>query len=166
MAKDIKTFSDGSKLFYAQGKFDDWCVYLERPNVRAYPPTDINYFTQLLGFANSYGVQLVYDDFKQLYEHTRAHKAVNVEGHSLIEALAGKYTTTPSDKLEFEVLFTILYAAMVAVEQKANTRLGAKIQCLGVHQILLDKMPVKQAAKYSYGMKAYEISAECASRGF
>lgn len=29
MGRIVTTFSDGSKLEYDKGAFDDWCVYLE-----------------------------------------------------------------------------------------------------------------------------------------
>ena len=40
MGKPITKFADGSYLEYAQGKFDQWCVYLTRPNQPKYAPQD------------------------------------------------------------------------------------------------------------------------------
>jgi hypothetical protein len=86
----------------------------------------------------------------------------------LVVNIAAKYQQAPNDSLETEIIFTILFAAMVAEENKANTRLGAKIKRLGVHQVLMDTPPISSriAANYSRGMKWQEINKECSDRGF
>lgn len=46
MGRIVTTFSDGSKLEYDKGAFDDWCVYLTRPSISKYAPKDFQYFHQ------------------------------------------------------------------------------------------------------------------------
>ena len=43
MGRIVTTFSDGSKLEYDKGAFDDWCVYLTRPSISKYAPKDFQY---------------------------------------------------------------------------------------------------------------------------
>jgi hypothetical protein len=164
----IKNFSDGSLLEYDQGGFDAWCVYLTRHNSPRRAPLDTEYFTQLVNYAGIYHAQKIYEDFKTLYEHVRSTKSVNAHGHSLILNISNQYQNTVDDALEIEILFTILYAAMVAEEKKAFTKLGAKIKRLGVHQILLDTPPlhVNLAANFSKGKGWRDINNECKLRGF
>lgn len=71
-----------------------------------------------------------------------------------------------NDALEINILFTILYAGMVAEENKVNTKLGKRIKRLGMYQISLEDMSAQQAANYSRGMSWREIARECANRGF
>lgn len=165
MSEEIKRFSDGSILEYGPGKFDKWCVYLTRPGKNRAPPTDSEYFDDLVQLGTTYTNQTVYLDFEQLYILVRKARNISPTGHKLIESFSEKYGP---DALRFEILFTILYAAMVAEEQKANTKLGAKIKRLGVHQILMDSPPldVITAASFSRGMGWREIEAECKKRGF
>ena len=56
--------------------------------------------------------------------------------------------------------------AMIAEENKANTKLGKKIKRLGVHQILIENITPNISANYSKGMKWREIEKECKERGF
>lgn len=156
----IKKFEDGSILEYGQGKFDGWCVYYNGT-----PPLDLHYFKTIVALGMRYDNQKVYNDFIKLYDITRSEKILTDIGHKSIESISIEY---PRNKLGVEVLFTILYAAMVAEEQKANTRLGCKIKRLGVHQILMDEPPmsIEEAVNYSKGMSWRQISHQCNVRGF
>ena len=166
MSELIKKFSDGSMLEYDKGKFDGWCVYLKRPGKDRIAPRDDQYFTVAVQLGQKYSNEFVYDDFVQLYSHVRAEKTLSASGHQLIGSFLERYEE--ADVIRFDILYTILYAAMVAEERKENTRLGAKIKRLGVHQILMDTPPlsVEVAAKFSYGMRWQQIDAECKKRGF
>lgn len=165
---DIKRFSDGSLLEYNQGKFDAWCVFLTRPNVTKRAPLDVHYFSQIVEYGNAYSTQKIYADFVKVYDYVRQFKAVTPDGHALISDISNQYQLKTIDALEVEILFTILYAAMVAEEKKAYTKLGAKIKRLGIHQILLDTPPlnVSVAANFSKGKGWRDIEAECKLRGF
>lgn len=156
----IKNFPDGSQLTYDRGKFDAWCVYLD-----GRPPRDADYFLELVELGVKYGSERVYGNFVSVYEYARSYKRVTKEGHALIDLISDQYG---EDALHVNKLLTILLAAMVAEENKAHTRLGAKIKHLGVYQILKDDPPlsVAEAAKFSYGMGWRDIDAQCAKRGF
>ena len=58
MGKPITKFADGSYLEYAQGKFDQWCVYLTRPNQPKYAPQDWQYFRRLADWATKHNAQI------------------------------------------------------------------------------------------------------------
>jgi hypothetical protein len=162
----IKRFNDGSFLEYAQGKFDAWCVYYTDSLGVRKPPLDSEYFEDLIKLSNKYGSPKVYSDFVTVYEFVRLKKVISDDGHLIINNLLEAYDL--DDKVKVDVLLTILYSAMVAEEKKENTKLGAKIKRLGVHQILIDNPPlaVSIAANYSRGMGWREIENDCRIRGF
>ncbi len=165
MSMLIKHFADGSVLEYDQGSFDPWCVYLTRPGKPRLAPTDVQYFTVAVELGNKYSNHAVYADFVKIFDLVRIEKCLSATGHGLIEALLANYAP---DALRMDILFTILYASMVAEERKEHTRLGARIKRLGMHQILMDSpvLSVAVAAQFSRGMKWQDIDAECSKRGF
>jgi len=83
----IKEFQDGSYLEYAEGKFDQWCVYRVNPakNYRR-PPLDVDYFGFLQEQAKVFGARKMYDDFVAFYDLTR--KEVEPSVLEYIEHLA------------------------------------------------------------------------------
>lgn len=113
----IKKFADSSTLEFGRGKFDEWCVFLTRPNLGRKAPLDIDYFNQLVDFGSNYGASILYLDFVQVYDHVRNDKKICQTGHNLITSISEKYHT--NDQIEIDILFTILYAAMVAEEKKS-----------------------------------------------
>ena len=63
-----KSFSDGTALGWDKGKMDDWCVYMIDVGGSSTPPRDVDYFSELLMFADKYGHRRVYDDFVKMYD--------------------------------------------------------------------------------------------------
>lgn len=161
MTKLIKTFSDGSKLEYDKGSFDDWCVYLTRPNVARYAPRDFQYFERLSKYALIYGKDKVYNDFVSIYDVTT--KTLESSILNKIEQIASSYGDISVD---VAIDFTIIYMGMIAEENKKYTKLGKRVKRLGVYQVLKEGMPSLQSANFSRGMKWQEIDAICRERGF
>ena len=161
MGTIIKRFSDGSYLEFDRGSFDEWCVYVTTPDGVRRPPLDRNYFAFLKRLGAAFGTRRVYDDFVRVYEETEKH--VDEQVFSLIAHIASGY---PGWELRVEQVFSILYMAMIAEENKAGTRLGRRIKRLGVHCLLLEGMPVQEAADFTRGMAWRDIAAMCDERGF
>lgn len=157
----IKSFPDGSLLEYDRGAFDDHCVWLTRPGQRRYPPRDVEYFGQLRQLSLRHGARPLYDDFVRIYNATTGAIAPAILDH--ITGLAAPYG---SDILAVDLVFTTLYAGMVAEEQKANTRLGKRIKRLGVHQVLCESAEPLTAGHFSRGRGWRWIADECTRRGF
>jgi len=156
----MKKFADGSAIEFGRGKFDDWCVYVTRPGVTRYAPRDTDYFAKLVKMHHLH--PRLYDDFLAVYTVTT--KIVTSEVLADITARSLNYP--PTLQVEVDLLLTILYAAMTAEEMRAGTRLGKRIKRLGIHQILIESMPVADAANFSRGMPWQEIDALCRERGF
>ena len=166
----VREFSDGSYLEYAEGNFDQWCVYMVNP-AKGFrrPPLDVDYFGFLQSQAKTFGAKRLYDDFVSIYDKTG--KEIDVAVFKLIDLVALNYGT---QALEFSKIFSILYIkifsilymGMLAEENKAYTRLGKRIKRLGMHKLLIENESVDTAANFMRKMKWYEIDALCRSRGF
>lgn len=161
MGNLIKKFSDNSVLEYDQGRFDKWCIYLTRPNIPKYAPQDYQYFRQLHFYGKKYGFVTLYKDYVEIYNLTSKTIAPTILNK--ITELSIKYG---EDQIEIDIVFTILYAGMVAEENKTNTKLGKRVKRLGVYQVLIEGINEGIAANFSRGKKWTEIAEECRKRGF
>ena len=161
MRKTISKFSDGTELFFADGSFDEWCVYITTPSGSEVSPTDNQYFAALSEFLEVRPAGSIYEDFISIYEKT--NKLPELKELELISKVSKEYGTY---SLKAEKVFTTLYATMIAENNKANTKLGKRIKRLGVHKVLLENEPVESAANFMRGMKWTEIDKLCKARGF
>ena len=159
MTRTIQQFADGTVLEYATGRFDSWCIFLCQNGQRK-APKDIEYFSQLKELAKKYNGK-IYQDFVKIYNITNS--TLNNFVLAKITELATQYG---NDALEMTKLFTILYAGMVAEENKKNAILKKRIKRLGIHQILLEDLEPNIAANFSRGKKWRELDIECKQRGF
>ncbi len=161
MGQIVKSFADGSYLEYDYGKFDGWCVYLTRPNLCRRPPKDVDYFYQIKQYAQKYGVRKVYNDFVKVY--LMAEKNIEMDKLTAITEIAASYG---QDAVEIDIVFSILYMAMIAEERKENAILGKRIKRLGIHLLLWENCSVEYAAHFMRGKKWREIDGLCRKRGF
>jgi hypothetical protein len=161
MGRTIKVFSDTSILEYDRGNFDDWCIYLTRPKIERYPPLDIQYFARFQELGAVHTNQKIYDDYVKVFNQTT--KVIDPAVLSLISDVASNYL---SDVIEIDILFSIVYAGMVAEENKAYTKLGKRIKRLGMHQTLIENQKAHFAANFSRGKGWRDLDAICKERGF
>ena len=161
MPRPIKTFSDRSVLEYDQGGFDEWCVYLTRPTIARYAPRDIQYFARLQQLGQQYTNQRIYNDYVEVYNRTNA--ILNPDVMNFITEVTSDYG---NDSLEMDILFTIVYAGMVAEENKARAILKKRIKRLGMHQSLIENTSADHAANFSRGKGWRDLDAICRQRGF
>jgi chorismate mutase len=161
MSSIVKTFSDGTVIEFDAGSFDTWCVYVKNPNGKRHAPKDINYFQSIIFFSNKYSVESIYDDFVQIYVQTK--NKVETEVLNLIIRLSNKYG---EDSVEIEKIYTIIYSAMIAEQNKKFSILGKRIKRLAIYQILFDKIGLIEAVNYSRGKPWRELDNECQMRGF
>src|SRR6056297_3144843 len=113
MMKLISSF-DRYKIFYNRGVFDDWCVYIKESH-RTFAPTDETYFSRLQSLSGKHTAEQLYADFVKIYDIT-SHE-INQEAIHLIAKISLKYG---SDATEIRKWFTVIYAGMVAEENKTN----------------------------------------------
>lgn len=161
MPRLLTSFSNKGKIEFDDGCFDGWCVFLTKSNGERYAPSDIKYFTRLKTLSEKYGSQKIYDDFVVIYNRT--NKEINKQVFELIRALSSYYK---SDALEIEVWFGVIYAGMIAEENKAKAVLKKRIKRLGMHQLLLQNYNAEQAANFSKGKKWRDLDKIMTGLGF
>lgn len=161
MSRHLKTFSDGSRIEFGRGQFDDWCVYLLRPGQPRTAPRDAWYFGELKRLAARHGAYRLYEDFVQIYDRTGAK--VDESLMDYIGALSAGYG---DDALEVDQLLSIVYAGMVAEENKRHAPLRKRVKRLGMYQSLIEGWDAELAAGFSRGKEWQALDAECGLRGF
>lgn len=161
MPKLINTFSNGGKIEFDNGCFDNWCVYVTKSNGERFAPTDIQYFIRLKILGEKYGPQNIYDDYVVIFNRT--NHLVNPSVFQLILSLSAFYE---DDKLEMEIWLNVLYAGMIAEENKENAILRKRVKRLGMHQLLIDQMEPGEAAVFSKGKKWRELNEVMKQKGF
>jgi len=157
----VRHYSDGTSVEFDSGKFDDYCVYVRKPDGSRHAPLDTEYFETLVSFSVQFGIEKVYADFVSIYEAT--HKDVTKASLDCIEKIAYSYEP---DRVLFARTLTIIHMGMVAEQNKANTKLGKRIKRLGIHRLLLEELPVSDSAHFMRGLKWQEIDKMCTERGF
>jgi hypothetical protein len=161
MARKINQFSHGGFIEFDKGSFDDWCVYLTRANGERFAPTDVHYFSRLKSLAQVHGAQKIYDDFVVIYNRTGSEILKDIL--ELISVLSRHYGR---DALEMEIWFNVLYAGMVAEENKQNAILKKRIKRLGMHQVLIENRNTEDAATFGKGKKWTELDKLMKEKGF
>ena len=157
----IKEFKDGSFLEYNIGRIDQWCVYYTNKEGRK-APKDTDYFGELYQFSKKYGVDKIYSDYVKIYDKTG--KSVDKEVLTYITEIAKEYEE--KDILPIDIMFSVLYLAMISEENKAYSKLGKRIKRLGVYSLLKENKTIEESATFMNGMKWREIDKICSKRGF
>lgn len=155
--------STGWKIGFGPGNFDNWCIYFESISGVTYFPRDSEYFATMKIVSGLYDAREIYKDFVAIYEQVDSSPIANELFVQSLKTMSEKYGDFA---YRMENVYGILYAGMVAEEQKANKVLGKRIKRLGVYQLLFDGFTALEAANFSRGKKAKELDLECRSRGF
>jgi len=122
MAILIKTIDKHILIEFDKGKFDEWCIYLTKNQSRRYVPLDTEYFGRLKEFAEVYSTHKIFSVFLMFYHAT--DNQLNDDIFKLIDILSAQYDEYEA---EIKVWFTIIYAGMIAGENKANAILKKEL---------------------------------------
>ena len=160
MPKKLNTFPNGGFIEFDTGSFDDWCVYVTKPNSERFAPSDIQYFSRLKKLGKKHGSKKIYDDFVVIFNRTKAETDPDI--FQLISLLSRNYE---NDQLEIEIWFNVLYAGMVAEENKEKAILKKRIKRFGVHHVLVDNLEPAVAANFSRGLKWRELDKLMKAKG-
>lgn len=161
MPNKLNSFSNGGFIEFDSGCFDGWCVFVNLPGKQRFAPTDVQYFCRLKIIGENYGPQKIYDDFVVIYNRTS--KNVDPKVFELIKALSCFYYEFAE---EMELWLNVIYAGMIAEENKENAILKKRIKRLGIHQVLIDNISPEKAAVFSKGKKWKELDEIMKSKGF
>ena len=129
----IKIINHKIRIEFDTGSFDNWCVYVTKPGLAKYAPTDIEYFSWLKQQSIIFGAAKIFNDFISFYELTG--KEIEITVLDKITYLSNDYGSVTE---EANTWFTVIYAGMIAEENKTNAILKKRIKRLGLHQLLLE----------------------------
>lgn len=115
MPRIIKNVQGKNLIEFDSGTFDEWCVFLSRNGSKRYAPKDTEYFTALKKFGKKYGSGKIYNDFISYYHSTTTE--IEKSTLDLITTISHDYE---SHSEEMDIWFTVIYAGMIAEENKAN----------------------------------------------
>ncbi len=161
MSQKLNSFSNGGFIEFDSGCFDGWCVFVTTPGSKRFAPTDVQYFTRLKELGEKFGPQKIYDDFVVIYNRTS--KNVDFKVFELISVLSRFYDV---DSAEIELWLNVIYAGMIAEENKENAILKKRIKRLGIHQVLIDGNSPEKAAVFSKGKNWKELDEIMKQKGF
>lgn len=149
---------------FAPGRFDDWCVYLFNNGQRTVAPNDVDYFNYFQIIQQNHPFLNIYEIFVQIYDRT--DKFLEEDVLLLIEQLVDECDLGDDDTKYLEGYLKVIYMAMIAEENKANTKLGKRIKRLGMHNLLIEHMTAREAANASRGLKWKDLDRQMQERGF
>lgn len=161
MSRIITNVRGKNLVEFGWGSFDEWCVFLTRPNAVKYAPRDTEYFTHLKNLGAIHGFAKIYNDFIRFYSLTTKNLDPGIL--NLITMLSDDYE---KDAAEIEIWFTVIYGGMVAEENKANAILKKRIKRLGMQQVLLEGLAPELAAGFSKGKKWQDLDKIMREKGF
>ena len=162
MAKLIKILQNNRSVIFDRGKFDDWCVYVVEANGSKKAPFDETYFNDLYNISRKYPPNKVYGDFVAIYDHTTNEIDDNIL--TQIDEIVNTYH--PEDKTIIEQWMTVIYAGMIAEENKENAILKKRIKRLGMYQVFVLNMSVDKAVRFSQKKPWRELEAMMRGFGF
>ena len=161
MSTRIANFDNGTYLEFDTGNFDDYCVYIYASDGTRKAPLDSDYFADLRELANRHSTNKVWKDFLGLYNITT--KKLEMAVARYIETTTEAYG---SDSQLMKRCLYILYAGMIAENNKLNTKLGKRIKRLGLHTLLIDGKSIDYSVSFMRGMSWKDIDLLCKSKGF
>lgn len=162
MARLVKKLINDRSVIFDKGKFDEWCVYVVETNGFRKAPFDETYFSDLYDISQKYETNKVHNDFVRIYNLTTRH--IDESVLSLIDLIVKTYNE--DDQILVEQWMTVLYAGMIAEENKDRAILKKRIKHLGMYQVLILGMSPKEAAKFSYGKPWRELDSIMRDYGF
>ena len=162
MSRLIKDLFNNRKVVFDSGSFDEWCVYVVEENGSRRAPFDVDYFTDLKNISTHYPGNKVYNDFVSIYDLTT--KIIDANVINRINAIVPTYQLLHQPHIE--QWFTVLYAGMIAEENKQYAILKKRVKRLGMHQVLIDNLSPQLSANFSKGKKWRELDAIIKPKGF
>lgn len=162
MSRLVKNLREGRKVVFDSGRFDDWCVFVVEADGTKKAPSDSHYFADLQQMARSYPPGRIYRDFVSIYELTG--EQVDLPVLQLIDSLSATYLA--SHQILAEQWLAVLYAGMIAEENKAHAILKKRVKRLGMYQVLELGLKPETAASFSKGKRWQDLDLLMKDYGF
>ena len=152
MSQLIAGLSSKIQIVFDRGKFDNWCVYIVEGGKKN-APKDLYYLTDLKELSKKYSSGKLYKDILSVYNNTYIH--VDEKVIQLIDNIAETFFF--KDQFIIRKSLIVVYAGMIAENNKEKTRLGKRIKLLAIHQLLNQNFTPEQAADFSRGKSWKEL---------
>jgi len=162
MSTLVKNLQNNRSVVFDTGRFDNWCVYLVESNGYRIAPLDKIYFEELYHISKKYPTNKVYSDFISIYHITT--KNIAPKALVLIDEIVETYKS--EDRMIVEQWLTVIYAGMIAEENKEKAILKKRVKRLGMYQVLVLEYPADEAAIFSKGKKWKELDRMMKGYGF
>lgn len=162
MERLVKTLKNGMKIVFDCGRFDNWCVYIVNSDGGKNAPSDTEYFSDFRKVAEKYEGDKVYNDFVKIYDLTS--NSVDPRVITQIDEIIETYNE--DDKKLMEQWLSVVYAGMIAEENKHRAILKKRVKRLGMHQVLKLNYSPYDAANFSRGKKWRELDSVMKKLGF
>jgi len=162
MMSIVKDLKNNRRIIFDVGKFDNWCVFIVEKDGSKMAPFDVTYFTELKTLSEHYTNNKVYNDFVTIYDLTT--KDIDQEVINKINEIVTTYQE--QHQVAIEQWLTVLYAGMIAEENKQYAILKKRVKRLGMHQVLIENKSPSFSANFSKGKKWRELNATMLSKGF
>ncbi len=144
MEQLVAILNEDCKIIFGPGKFDNWCVYV-LTGEKKYAPKDIDYLTEIKLLTKKYAADKLYSAILAVYNHT--YSQVDNKVIELIEHIVESFFSI--DQFAIKKCLVIIYAGMIAENNKAKTKLGKRIKLLAIHQLLKQNFTPNAAANFS-----------------
>ena len=115
----------------------------------------------MLEYTEIFNKEEIYNDFVKIYEITS--KKLDYRVVLDIKNISNKYGQYKEDIFR---IFSILYMAMIAEENKRNTKLGKRIKRLGVYYLLIKGYSPEYSANFMNRKEWQVIDKWCLEGGF
>jgi hypothetical protein len=162
VARLIKVLKSNRRVIFDSGSFDNWCVYVVEEDGTRKAPFDVEYFTDLKKISAHYIDNKVYNDFVVIYDLTTS--SIDLKVVNQIDKIVSTYHV--HHQIIIEQWFAVLYAGMIAEENKKHAILKKRVKRLGMHQVLIDNLSPSIAANFSKGKKWRELDSFMSPKGF
>lgn len=160
--KVVKQLANNRKVIFDKGKFDDWCVFIVENNGQKNAPKERTYFSDLYNIARFYETDKVYNDFLDIYDMTT--KKIDDSVLMTIDNLAVTYND--EHQIIMQQWLTVLYAHMLAEENKSRSILKKRLKRLGIFQVLKLNMPPEMVCEFPKDKDWHTLNEIMNSYGF
>ena len=160
--KVVKDLANNRKVIFDKGKFDDWCVYILENNGQKKMPKEETCLTDLMYIDRFYPSGKVYEDFLDIYD--MASKKIDPSVLMTIDNLCTTYNE--EHQLIMQQWLAVLYAYMIAEENKSRSILKKRTLRLALYQMFKLGMQPFKASEFSKGKDWQVLNDLMFSYGF
>ena len=153
---------DDVSIYFGEGRFDKYCVYVNDKNRFRYAMTDDEYFEWILNLSKRYGVSQVWDDFCSVYDIISMDANVKPDVNEAMLTVADIDMHYNEETVKWWLVF---YMTMVAECKKRNAILKKRIKKLGVYNLFFDGYDIPYVITYMRGMHWKELDKLMKERG-